>query len=389
MGRACAALVTMSLVTSLVTCGVAGAAGDGAHLEVSGTRSLAIGTFADGARINTNRDYAFQRVPETLKGMNYTSHEHKAPATVSINVKRAGKLYVCLTEGATLSRCGIDGGWKDAGELQGSDAGKTNGWKVYRGDVKAGSTLTLSSPNKWGVVVAAGKIEGAPAVKSAPAGPGEYSQIEKQLRERKPGDGNYRKRMDLLAEQTHRQESLLKDSDRDPLDVVLRRTEALVKNLTSGKMKVAAALRRPPSKLKPDVDGSYPLLFPRLLQGLIDKKCVDCHTKEKRAPDLSSKTGRNGWTKSFETLHRYGFARHGGNGAIRKNEGSISIAGKVGMMGSKFLRVMREKHKDRVKLTPEELYRFTLWIDCNTCFYGAYFETEKQAKGEVVMPKLE
>ncbi|MHC4253340.1 MAG: HzsA-related protein, partial [Planctomycetota bacterium] len=244
--RARVVLSALSALSALFACGVAGAAGDGAHLQVSGTRSLAIGTFADGALINTNRDYAFGKVPETLKGLNYTSHEHKAPSTVDIKVKRAGKLYVCLTEDGTLSRCGIDGGWKDAGEIQGSDAGKKNRWRVYRGDVKAGSTLTLSSPNKWGVVVAAGKIEGAPAAakgkrgssaKSAPAGPGEYSQLEKQLRDRRPGDGNYRKRMEALAKQTHRAEALLKDSDRDPLDVVLRRTEALLKDLTSGKRK--------------------------------------------------------------------------------------------------------------------------------------------------------
>ncbi|MHC4253794.1 MAG: HzsA-related protein, partial [Planctomycetota bacterium] len=49
------------------------------------------------------------------------------------------------------------------------------------------------------------------------------------------------------------------------------------------------ALRRAPSKIQPEADGSYPLLFPRLVQGVLDRNCVKCHVKNraKKAPDLS------------------------------------------------------------------------------------------------------
>jgi hypothetical protein len=40
-----------------------------------------------------------------------------------------------------------------------------------------------------------------------------------------------------------------------------------------------------------------------------------------------------------------------------------------------------------VKLAPEELRRITLWLDCNSNFYAAYNDAEKQALGEVVKPK--
>ena len=157
-------------------------------------------------------------------------------------------------------------------------------------------------------------------------------------------------------------------------------------------VKFAAALRRAPSKITPDLSGSYPLSFPRLVQPVINRKCLPCHTKNKqtKAPNLSgTEFGRNGWSKAFETLHRYGWGKSGGNGAIRRNGGCTSIAGKIGAKGSKLLpHLTNPKGHHDLKLTPEELYRITLWIDCNTNFYGAYRDTDKQARGELVMPTV-
>jgi len=42
-----------------------------------------------------------------------------------------------------------------------------------------------------------------------------------------------------------------------------------------------------------------------------------------------------------------------------------------------------------VKLTTEEIRRITLWLDCNSDFYGAYYNLEAQARGEIVEPILE
>jgi len=159
------------------------------------------------------------------------------------------------------------------------------------------------------------------------------------------------------------------------------------------KMSVAKALKRAPSKIKPDVSGSYPLTFPRLVQPVIDKKCLPCHQKtaRKKAPNLSGKQfGRNGWSKAFETLHRYGWGKSGGNGALFRNGNSRSVPGKIGARASKlYAHLTNPKGHHDLKLTAEELYRITLWIDCNTNFYGAYLETAKQARGELVMPSIE
>ena len=37
-------------------------------------------------------------------------------------------------------------------------------------------------------------------------------------------------------------------------------------------------------------------------------------------------------------------------------------------------------HHD-VRLTKEELHRITLWLDCNSDFFGAYEDTEAQSGG--------
>ncbi|MHC4200365.1 MAG: hypothetical protein ACYSU0_10260, partial [Planctomycetota bacterium] len=71
----------------------------GAALEVRGTKPLAIGTLAERAPINTNRDYLFLRVPEVVRGLQYTSHQHKNSSTVSVRVKRPGAIYLCLWGG--------------------------------------------------------------------------------------------------------------------------------------------------------------------------------------------------------------------------------------------------------------------------------------------------
>ncbi len=157
--------------------------------------------------------------------------------------------------------------------------------------------------------------------------------------------------------------------------------------------KLPLAVRRAPSKIKPDVDGSYPLTYPRLVQGVLDRNCVPCHTKNKtkKAPDLTgAKGGRNGWSRSFEKLYRYGWGKSGGNGAIHGNGGCTSIAGKIGAKGSRLLPLLTTgKHAERLKkMPPEDLYRITLWLDCNTNFFGAYHDTEAQLAGKLVMPTI-
>ncbi|MBX7256116.1 MAG: hypothetical protein K1Y02_07115 [Candidatus Hydrogenedentes bacterium] len=149
------------------------------------------------------------------------------------------------------------------------------------------------------------------------------------------------------------------------------------------------AMQKAPASLIPPPDGAYPLLFSRLVQPVLDRQCTECHAKYEKAPKLDGKTfGEFGWSTAYHEIAPFGWAKHGGNGALAKNETSYSIPGKVGARASKLLEILKDDAHKEAKFTKDDLARLTLWLDCNSVFYGDYLETEKQARGESVMPKI-
>jgi hypothetical protein len=151
------------------------------------------------------------------------------------------------------------------------------------------------------------------------------------------------------------------------------------------------ALLRGPSKIRPDVNGSNPFNYVRLVQPALDRNCVSCH-QEKKALDLTGAIeGRNGWTRSYDNLAgKYGFYFNVSNGSINDgvHGGSRTVAGEFGARASELLKYMDERHYG-VKLSEEDFHRLTLWLDCNSEFYGSYENTVAQAKGQIVMPTLD
>ena len=161
------------------------------------------------------------------------------------------------------------------------------------------------------------------------------------------------------------------------------------------KTEIPLAMRREPSVITPEPAGSKPFSFVRLVQPVLDARCVACHATEPGAPALSSKisdkpqgfsdnsTSLTGWTESYLNLKPYAFYYDSGGFTESK-----TYPGKFGALASRLYGLLRKGHHD-VKLTPEELRRITLWLDCNSDFYGAYYNIEAQARGEIVDPILE
>ncbi len=151
------------------------------------------------------------------------------------------------------------------------------------------------------------------------------------------------------------------------------------------------ALKRPPSAIQPDVDGSNPFNYVRLVQPVLERNCVTCH-QQKKALDLTGEIeGKNGWTRSYNNLaEKYGFYFHVSNGSINQgvHGGSRTIPGKFGAKASGLMEYMDERHHG-VKLSEEDFHRLTLWLDCNSEFYGSYENTVAQAKGQIVWPTLD
>jgi hypothetical protein len=164
------------------------------------------------------------------------------------------------------------------------------------------------------------------------------------------------------------------------------------------------ALRRAPAKIEPDVPGTDPILFPRLVQPVLDKHCVACHQKEAaKAPNLA---GTKATRADVELAYANGKKVRqmvGVNGGMSsgyvglapfvwnwwaKPGGTTSVPGKIGARASLLYEMLSKGHHD-VKLSPEEMHRLAVWLDCEATFFGAYTKLAEQARGEVVRPDLE
>lgn len=147
------------------------------------------------------------------------------------------------------------------------------------------------------------------------------------------------------------------------------------------------AMQREPSRLAPDVDGTNPFSYPRLVQPVLEKHCVACHADNpKTSPRLDREVvvkGRQKWYASYHSLIRdYAFWSYG--------DRHRTIPGKFGARASKLYKILQDGHYD-VKLTEEEMHRVTVWLDSCSVFYGVYEEEGgiAQLEGKVVYPTLE
>lgn len=159
--------------------------------------------------------------------------------------------------------------------------------------------------------------------------------------------------------------------------------------------------------LSPEVEGSSPVSFPRLVQPVLDRQCVTCHTKNKgKAPDLSgapakwSRPGYGGgnkmWSASYialttgkyndgDPLKGFAFAFSSRPPDRTPTE---TTPGAFGARASKLYQMLCKGHHD-VKLSSEEMRRITTWLDCNSVFFSSHNELDEQIAGKLVRPVLE
>jgi len=150
---------------------------------------------------------------------------------------------------------------------------------------------------------------------------------------------------------------------------------------------IRLAMRREPSQLTPPPAGANPFSYPRLVQPILDRHCVSCHAKNRpKAPDLArgnfAKHRRKFYT-SYDSLRPHAFFYEPA-GFTKPS----TIPGQFGARASKLYPLLSKGHHN-VKLSREELARLTLWLDCNSDFFGAYHDTAAQAAGQIVRPNLQ
>ncbi|MHC4745216.1 MAG: HzsA-related protein, partial [Planctomycetota bacterium] len=149
------------------------------------------------------------------------------------------------------------------------------------------------------------------------------------------------------------------------------------------------ALRRPPSKIVPEVEsGAIPFNYIQLVKvPVFDKKCVPCHTKHAKAPDMNyASLARNDLAFSYPgerpSLVTLGIG------------GSRTTPARFGARASGIMKALntQPQHKN-VNLTDDELRRLTLWLDLNSNEIG-WVDNDRsniaaQKKGEALWPPVD
>lgn len=153
----------------------------------------------------------------------------------------------------------------------------------------------------------------------------------------------------------------------------------------------AQAKKGAPSRIKPGPDGSKPFSYPLLVQPVLDKHCVSCHSESK--PDggvLLTGKPQGSFSVSYNTLTpRVAYSEW--KGSPQDNSEPVTYPDRFGARGSKLMWMLLDGHEG-VKLSVEEVERLATWMDANALFYGTfdYSDQRRQVLGHrIAGPKLE
>jgi len=149
------------------------------------------------------------------------------------------------------------------------------------------------------------------------------------------------------------------------------------------------ALRRPASVIRPGPEGTRPLSYRRLVQPVLDARCVRCHDgKAERKGEKSGRTVLTGepagsFSRSYHSLRPYVRWYEWGGKSI---SAIVTRPGRIGADASGLTRILADAtHAGRMGLTDPERRRLYIWLDANVPFYGSY-ETAAQGAGRPVRP---
>ncbi|MCX6359526.1 MAG: hypothetical protein NT029_06965 [Armatimonadetes bacterium] len=156
---------------------------------------------------------------------------------------------------------------------------------------------------------------------------------------------------------------------------------------TSGPLAAAPmASRRAPSRILPGPDGSKPMSYPILVQPVLDKLCVSCHSGPKPGGGVEL-TGRidGHYTASYNAMSaRVPYSD-------MNNSEPVSRPGRYGSTGSSVMKLVLAGHGG-VKASPADIERLATWMDAGAIFYGTFDREQQalqQAGGRLTKPVLE
>lgn len=151
------------------------------------------------------------------------------------------------------------------------------------------------------------------------------------------------------------------------------------------------ASRRAPSTIKPGPEGSKPFNYAILVQPVLDRHCIRCHSPPgaKGGIDLTG-TPSGEFTASYLALAprvRYSEWKS----TPQANSEPMTHPDLFGARSSPLMTLIQRRHND-VALSDDELRRLATWMDANALFYGTFDleDQKRQRRGELIAgPALE
>ena len=132
-----------------------------------------------------------------------------------------------------------------------------------------------------------------------------------------------------------------------------------------------AAVAREASKIKPGVEGSWPLDYQVLVQPVIDTHCVECHRPETDGAkfDLTAE-------KSYQTLGHYGEPSLATHVVTRYRQGR-STPGECLAQTSPIVKLLEAGHYD-VQLSANDWERLNTWLDTYGQRLGSFSKKQEE-----------
>lgn len=142
---------------------------------------------------------------------------------------------------------------------------------------------------------------------------------------------------------------------------------------------------RAPSRIVPGPEGSKPMSFMRLVQPILDNRCVSCHSKDNDRLSLVA-VPEETFVKSYNNLRPFIRWHEWGDKSISQ---IVTRPGHLGADESPLSAILSDaNHGAKTGLTETERRSISLWLDANAPFYGSFLPEEQlaQRKGEAIAP---
>lgn len=138
---------------------------------------------------------------------------------------------------------------------------------------------------------------------------------------------------------------------------------------TSKRITNLTALKRAPSQIEKPEGIPEIFHFPRDIQPILDKHCVECHDNDTRAGNVVLNDDLDPWfNQAYITIRCRNLIASGFGGV--GNKGNLA-AGSTGAKASKLYQLMEEGHEG-VELSEEELRKVYYWIESWSQYSGTF-----------------